>query len=211
MTILPAVTIFYVHNETNFYEDYRGFYNAVMTRRSLVAIEKKRRVLVENLKDAFVNLVLIQAVVTFSAVCFATPIQRALEMQDLERQLFVNMCLGAFPQAILLFVMVILFYFQFYREAATTAGIALMGSLLVGTWTLYAGENTYGLGLLGGTVMGLAAGFMLLFDRLERLEYITFSSQPMAEELPFEPRMLTENRNFGLYYIRDGKRIHETK
>lgn len=205
MTILPAVIIFYVHNETNFYEDYRGFYNSVMTKKNLATIEKQKDILVENLKDALVNLTLIQAVVTFSTVCFARPIQQALEMSDLERQLFVNMTLGAFPQAILLFVMVIMFYFQLYPEAAITAGVALVGCLGVGTWTLYAGENTYGLGLLGGTLLGLVVGFYLLFNRINRLEYRTFSSQPMAEEKQFEPRMLGDTGGFGIYYIRDGK------
>jgi uncharacterized membrane protein len=207
ITILPAVTLFYVHNETNFYEDYRGFYNAVMTRRSLAVIEKSKAVLVENLKDAFVNLTLIQAVVTFAAVAFARPIQHALEMQDLERQLFVNMCLGAFPQAILLFVVVILFYFQFYREAAITSGIALAGCLLTGAWTLQAGESTYGLGLLGGTLLGLVTGFWFLFDRLDRLEYLTFSGQPMAEEIPFDRSMVTSTGHFGVYWIRDGQTV----
>jgi uncharacterized membrane protein len=205
MTILPAVTLFYVHNETNFYEDYRGFYNAVMTRRSLSLIQRHKTVLVDNLKDAFVYLTLIQAVVTFTAVCFARPIQSALEMQDLERQLFVNMSLGAFPQAILLFVVVILFYFQFYHEAALTSAFTLVGCLATGVWTLYAGESTYGLGLLGGTLVGLVAGFSLLFDRLERLEYLTFSSQPMAEEVPFEPSMVSDSGHFGTYWIRQGK------
>jgi uncharacterized membrane protein len=205
ITILPAVTLFYVHNETNFYEDYRGFYNAVLTRRSLSVIERHKAVLVENLKDAFVYLTLVQAVVTFTAVCFASPIQHALEMQDLERQLFVNMCLGAFPQAILLFVVVILFYFQFYREAALTSAVTLAASLLTSAWTLRAGESTYGLGLLGGTLAGLMVGLWLLFDRLQRLEYLTFSSQPMAEEVPFDRSMLCDSGLFGTYWIRDGK------
>ena len=204
MTILPAVIIFYVHNETGFYEDYRGFYNAVMAKKNLGVIERQKEILKENLKDALVNLTLIQAVVTFTTVCFARPIQQALEMSDLERQLFVNMTLGAFPQAILLFVMVIMFYFQLYPESAVTAGVAWVGCLLVGGWTIFAGENTYGLGLLGGTLLGLVVGFYLLFNRIDRLEYRTFSSQPMAEEREFEPRMLAANGGFGTYYIRNG-------
>lgn len=204
MTILPAVIIFYVHNETGFYEDYRGFYNAVMARKNLATIERQKEILQENLKDALVNLTLIQAVVTFTTVCFARPIQQALEMSDLERQLFVNMALGAFPQAILLFVMVIMFYFQLYPESAITAGVTLVGCWIVGAWTIYAGENTYGLGLLGGTLLGLLVGFYLLFQKIQRLEYRTFSSQPMAEEKPFEPRMIAPSGGFGTYFIRDG-------
>ena len=206
MTILPAVIIFYVHNETGFYEDYRGFYNAVMARKPLSVIERQREILTENLKDALVNLTLIQAVVTFTTVCFAGQIQQFLEMSELERQLFVNMTLGAFPQAILLFVMVIMFYFQLYPESAVTATVALIGCWAVGGWTLLAGENTYGLGLLGGTLLGLVVGLYLLFNRVGRLEYLTFSSQPMAEEKPFRKDMVAATGGYGIYYIRNGQR-----
>lgn len=206
ITILPAVVLFYVHNETNFYEDYRGFYNAVMMKRPLEAIERQRHVLVENLKDALVGLCLIQAVVTLAAVSYSRALAELLGLSDLERQLFVNMSLGAFPQVILLCLMVTLFYFQFYQEAAWTAGWTLVGCLGVSWWTLQVGEATYGLGLLAGCLVGTVLGFWFLFDRLQRLEYLTFTSQPMAEELPWEPSLATEEGLFGVYWLRDGQR-----
>jgi uncharacterized membrane protein len=205
MTIIPTVTLFYVHNETNFYEDYRGFYNAVLAKLNLDAIENRRRRIVDNLKESFLQLALVQGVLTFGAVAFAPQIAQALEMDAHEQRLLVNMALGAAPQVMLLFVMVILFYFQFYREAFWTGLVALASVLLVGMWTLRAGPWAYGLGLGGGTLVGLLVGLVLLFDRLNRLEYITFSSQPMAEEIPFRQDMLADGGGFGTYKVRGGK------
>lgn len=205
MTIIPTVTMFYVHNETNFYEDYRGFYNAVLAKRNLAAIEERRDNLIGNLKESFFHLALVQIVITFGAVVFSPQIAVGLQLTAHEQQMFVNMAIGAAPQVMLLFAMVILFYFQFYKEACFTAAVAFAGVILGGAWTLFAGQKTYGLGLLIGTSIGLIVGMTLLFRKLQRLEYITFSSQPMAEELPFRQDMLATNGGFGTYIIRGGK------
>ena len=209
MTIIPAITMFYVHNETNFYEDYRGFYNAVLAKRSLAAIEERRDNLVKNLKESFVHLGLVQFVITFGAVVFAPQIAHGLQMSAYEQQMFVNMSIGACPQVLLLFAMVILFYFQFYKEACLTAMLSFVCVVLGGLWTLSeaGGPKTYGLGLLIGTTVGFVVGMSLLFRNLQRLEYITFSSQPMAEELPFREDMLVGEGGFGSYIIRGGKAL----
>ncbi len=213
MTILPTVVMFYVHNETSFYEDYRGFYNAVLAKKSLSVIEERRENLVTNLKEAFFNLGLVQAVITFGAVAFAPTIATTLQMSEHEQQLFVNMSLGAAPQVMLLFVMVILFYFQFYKEAMTTSAIALVGCLVTGFFTIWPKEQPdyFGFGLLVGTGIGLIIGLYWLFDRLSRLEYITFSSQPLAEEVPFRQDMLTSRGGFGKYIVQDGKLLKDTE
>lgn len=209
ISILPAVTMFYVHNETRFYEDYRGFYNAVLAKRKLSVIEERRETLVQNLKESLYHLALVQGVITFGCVVFAPQIAKNLEMNAHEQQMFVNMSLGAAPQVMLLFSMVILFYFQFYKEAFITSLTALVASVITGWWTLaYGGEPTYGLGLLVGTGCGMLVGMYLLFRRLKVLEYLTFSSQPMAEELPFRSKLLTANGKFGKYYLQGGKTLH---
>ncbi|MCA9792435.1 MAG: exopolysaccharide Pel transporter PelG, partial [Candidatus Eremiobacteraeota bacterium] len=213
MTIIPAVTMFYVHNETSFYEDYRGFYNAVLAKKSLDVIRDRRETLVKNLKEAFFNLGLVQAVVTFGAIAFAPQIATGLQMSEHEQQLFVNMALGAAPQVMLLFVMVIMFYFQFYKEAMFTSLIALVGSLGFGALTLWPTHHPdlYGFGLLGGTGIALVVGMFWLFDRLSLLDYITFSSQPLAEEVPFRQDMLTSRGGFGKTIVQNGKLLVKTE
>ncbi len=212
ISILPAVTMFYVHNETRFYEDYRGFYNAVLAKRKLSVIEARREALVKNLKESLYHLALVQGVITFGCVVYAPTIAKNLQMTAHEEQMFVNMSLGAAPQVMMLFAMVVLFYFQFYKEAFITSLTALVASLVMGWWTLaYGGEPTYGLGLLVGTGCGTAVGMSLLFQRLKVLEYLTFSSQPMAEELPFRSKMLTSNGQFGKYYRQGGKNLELLK
>lgn len=191
LTIIPAITAFYVHCETNFYEDYRGFYNAVLTKKPLYVIRACRVRMKERLKDALYTLLLIQVTVTLGAVTFAPEIQAVFRMGDLETQIFRNVCIGAVPQVMMLFVQVILFYFQFYREAVVSALVALVVSLLGGLWTLAAGQDFYGLGLFLGCLAGLCVGTFWMLRQMDNLEYLTFSKQPMAEGVKYHPSMMT--------------------
>jgi uncharacterized membrane protein len=147
---------------------------------------------------------LIQLTVTLGAITFSEQIQAFLQMSDLERHLFQNTCLGAFPQVMLLFVQVILFYFQLYREALVSSVVTLLGSLAGALWTLHAGELYYGLGLLIGTSIGFAVALIWLLRQLDRLEYLTFSSQPMAEAVPFRPEMVGPG-GLGTWVLKDGQ------
>lgn len=189
MTIIPTITAFYVHCETQFYEDYRGFYNAILTRKPLDFIVECRKKMTRRLKEAMFSLGLIQVTVTLGAITFADQIQVVLQMTLLEKRLFQNVCIGALPQVMLLFVLVILFYFQFYRQALAASLVALAGSLLGGLISLKLGQLYYGLGLALGTGLGFLVGLGWLLRQMERLEYLTFTQQPMAERVPYRPDM----------------------
>lgn len=207
MTIIPTITAFYVHCETSFYEDYRGFYNAILTKKPLEQINDMRSRLKLRLRDSLFGLFLIQIAVTLGALTFAPDLQLLLQWNDGERLMFRNVCLGAVPQVMLLFCQVILFYFQLYKEALwsslATFAFCLLGAFL----TLYFGQDTYGLGLLLGASVGCLVGYFQLFTKIDQLEFLTFSKQPMAEGVPFEPSMMTSQGYLGRYLIRDGRKV----
>lgn len=207
MTIIPTITAFYVHCETSFYEDYRGFYNAILSKRSLAVIAEMRQRLKQRLRDSLFSLFLLQVAATLGALTFAPELQTLLQWNDGERYMFRNVCLGAVPQVMLLFCQVILFYFQLYKEALisslVTFGFCLVGAFL----TLQGGIDTYGLGLLLGATMGCVVGYWKLFQQIDRLEYLTFSKQPMAEALPFQSSMVTSDGLLGHYIVKDGRRV----
>jgi uncharacterized membrane protein len=205
LTIIPTVTAFYVHCETSFYEDYRGFYNAILTKRPLEFIVAGRDKLKARLKDSLFTMLLVQLTVTLGTLTFLDEIQVLLELGDLERELFRNVCIAAVPQVMLLFCLVILFYFQFYREALVTSIVTFVVALGVGLMTLVWGQSTYGLGLLLGTLAGCLVGFVMLSRQLNILEYLTFSKQPMAEGLNYDPSMKAASGLLGRWMIRDGQ------
>ena len=207
MTIIPTITAFYVHCETSFYEDYRGFYNAILTKKPLEYICDSRRRLKTRLRDSLFGLFLVQVAVTLGALTFAPELQLLLQWNDGERYMFRNVCLGAVPQVMLLFCQVILYYFQLYREALWSSVVTFVGCLVGAFITFRYGQDSYGLGLLLGATLGCVVGYYKLFQQIDRLEYLTFSKQPMAEGIPFEPEMMTAEGYLGKTILRDGKMI----
>ena len=207
MTIIPTITAFYVHCETSFYEDYRGFYNSILTKKPLEHICESRRRLKTRLRDSLFGLFLVQVAVTLGALTFAPELQLLLQWNDGERFMFRNVCLGAVPQVMLLFCQVILFYFQLYREALVSSVVTFVGCLVGAFITFHYGQDTYGLGLLLGATLGCAVGYYKLFAQIDRLEYLTFSKQPMAEGIPFVPEMMNSEGYLGKTILRDGKMI----
>ena len=49
---------------------------------------------------------------------------------------------------------------------------------LTGTW---AGEYTYGVGYAIAALMSTVAGYVMLGKKLERLDFMTFTGQPLSE------------------------------
>ncbi|MBN9417531.1 MAG: exopolysaccharide Pel transporter PelG [Candidatus Eremiobacteraeota bacterium] len=207
MTIIPTITAFYVHCETSFYEDYRGFYNAILTKKPLEFIQQSRQRLKNRLRDSLFGLFLIQVAVTLGALTFAPQLQILLQWNDGERFMFRNVCLGAVPQVLLLFCQVILFYFQLYKEALWSSVVTFIGCLVGAFITLKFGQDYYGLGLLLGASLGCLVGYWKLFGQIDQLEYLTFSKQPMAEGIPFDREMMTPEGYLGKTILRDGKMI----
>lgn len=207
MTIIPTITAFYVHCETSFYEDYRGFYNSILTKKPLDTIRDCRKRLKLRLRDSLFALFLVQVAVTLGALTFAPQLQTLLQWNDGERYMFRNVCLGAVPQVMLLFCQVILFYFQLYREALVSSIVTFVGCLVGAFITLKLGQDSYGLGLALGASLGCVVGYFQLFSQIDYLEFLTFSKQPMAEAIPFDPAMMDNQGHLGKTLIRDGQRV----
>ncbi|MEW6277757.1 MAG: exopolysaccharide Pel transporter PelG [Candidatus Eremiobacterota bacterium] len=210
MTILPAVIVFYVHTETDFYENYRGFFNAILARKGLDRVIAARQKMIKDLKDAFYSILVIQLTCTLGAMVFAPFLYGFYDFDHYRVHLFRVCALGAAPQVMLLFVLVVMYYFQFYRQALITTILAFTAAFLTALWTLRAGLEYYGIGLFVGCMLGLVVGSLWLFKRLHLLEYLIFTNQPVSEEVPFHPSMLTEGR-FGVYSRKDGRTIERPR
>ncbi len=206
MSIIPAVIVFFVHTETDFYEDYRGFYNAVLARKGLDVVVHRRQKLTQNLKDALYSILVVQLVCTLGAMVFAPFLDGLYDFDAYKIHLFRVCALGAAPQAMLLFVLVITYYFQFYKQALIVSFTTFVVAFLTALWTLGAGLEWYGIGLFTGCTTGLVIGTIWLFRRLQLLEFQTFMSQPVAEQVPFEKEMLSDGR-FGVYTRRNGQNV----
>jgi uncharacterized membrane protein len=177
LTVIPALSVFMIKVETDFYIEYRRYFERILQKEPYSAIQKAREGMAQALRTSITALLGIQGTVTTLAVLFAVPCAAILRMPPEIVPIFKVLCLGSFLNAAYLIVCVLILYFDFQGTALIASVIFFAGNTLFTAMTVPAGEMYYGFGYTAGCWLALLAAYFLLDRRLARLEYHTFTSQ----------------------------------
>jgi uncharacterized membrane protein len=184
VTVVPALAVNLVRLETSFYEHYRAYYGAILGGMPLRVIEEKRQRMFEDLQEGGVRLLRVQGAITAACILFATPLMRLLEMPETSARIFRLTCLGAFFHVLLLVTVLMQMYFDFRKQALATAAVFFGLNALLAGWSVGAGMATYGVGYAVASFLTLLFGYTLLHHGLERLDFLTFTNQPIGSDAP---------------------------
>jgi uncharacterized membrane protein len=166
LTVLPALALFFLAVETEFFERFRNFFVDISGGRSLFQIGQSKQRMLNSLRSGGIRLSLHQGVVTLVAVLLA-PYWLPVELIPLGRTQMV----GVYFQTMLYFGSVVLLYYELYGQALV--GIALFAVLN----TLLAGPT--GVGFVVAGVIAVAVNLGLLGRSLPVIERLVFESQPL--------------------------------
>jgi len=196
LTVVPALAVNLVQLETSFYEKYRAYYGAILAGSPLGVIEKNRRRMFESLKEGVVRLLRLQGAITASVVIFAPLIVQGLELPEIAVRLFRLTCLGAGFHVLLLICLLMQMYFDLRGQALATSATFLVLNGALAWWSVSRGIETYGVGYAVASFLTLLLGFVLLHRSIERLDYHTFTSQPIGskEERREAEKLLEQER-----------------
>jgi uncharacterized membrane protein len=179
VTVVPAVAIFLLRIETDFYICYKNYYGAILQKAPYdVILEHKKRMLAV-LKAATKNVLIYQGCFTLGVLLVMPFLVSLLGIDPENTPIFRVAALGAFFHVCLLSVMILLLYFDFRGSAlaaslvflATNAGLSVATTSLP-TWT-------YGWGYTLSCLVTLLFALVVFFDRFRKLEYLTFMRQPL--------------------------------
>lgn len=188
ITIVPALAIFLLNIETGFYTEYRAFYEYVMTKKSYQKIHEKKNNMRTLINHSLLELLKVQGMLTFLVVYFAPGILSGLRITaPLSIQIFRYGAIGAFFHAYVLIMTIILLYFNLRRDTLIIIGLFACTNIGLTFWTKIAGPQYYGLGYLIACGLSFLLSGYFLHRRLNELEYLTFSVQPILgrkEDLP---------------------------
>jgi len=196
LTVVPALALNLVQLETAFYEKYRAYYGAILAGSPLGVIERNRKRMFESLQEGVVRLLRVQGAITAAVVIFAPVIIDALELPEIAVRLFRLTCLGAGFHVLLLICILMQMYFDLRRQALATSVAFLLLNAILAWWSVSRGIETYGIGYAMASFLTLLLGFVLLHRAIERLDYHTFTSQPIGsqEERREAEKLLEEER-----------------
>ncbi|WP_345240548.1 exopolysaccharide Pel transporter PelG [Pontibacillus salipaludis] len=174
LTIIPTLIIFVVSVETRFYERYRTFYGFINQGGTYEQIERAKDKMNHVLRQEMARLLRSQGVVSFMAILFSAWFVARVGMDREIGEIFRITTIGAFSNAMVLVITLLLLYFDDQKGAVWTSGLffTLNGGF---TWLLLSkGIDWYGVGFaLGSTTAFLFAGARLIYF-LREVDYYTF-------------------------------------
>jgi len=169
LTVLPALAVFFLAVETEFFERFRLFFVDISEGRSLFHIHKSKQRMLHNLRSGGLRLVLVQAVVTLVAVLLAPQWMPPEAVAQGQIQM-----LGVYFQTLLYFGTVVLLYYELYREALTGILVFTLGNIgLTLVW-----QNT-GWGYVAAAVLALCTNITFLLRCLPVVDRLVFERQPL--------------------------------
>ncbi len=168
------MAIFFVNIETKFFEKYVHFYQEIREHATYERIQANQEDMIQNLFDSFRNLILFQGMISLTAVFLAPQFFIWLKIDFLMMGIFRLGVLGAFFQILTMFIIIILYYFDF-RKVALGLNFLLLASNVIFTFvTLELGFPFYGYGYFLSSILTFSVAYGVSFHYLKALPYQTF-------------------------------------
>ena len=174
LTIVPAIALFVLHVETRFHGKYLAYLADIRGHARWDTIEKDREAILETVGAGARQIVLWQGLVTVLAILVAPLLLPRLGMSSSEVGIFRLGALGAFFHALLLFLLILLSYFELHRETLYVQLFFLAANAAFTQWSIAQGPAWYGYGYSLAATLAFALACGLAFRLAPTLTYETF-------------------------------------
>jgi polysaccharide biosynthesis protein PelG len=179
LTIVPALGLFLMKVETDFFERYKAYFDAIQQKASLEILLSLKAQMSEVIRSSFSLLVKLQATFSIVVVIFAQEIIQTLQIGWGSLFVFRAGVLGALLHVLALIMMIILMYFDLAKQAAYLSLFFLLTNASFTIISFYLGAQAYGFGYTIASLFTLVYGYILLEKGFEELEYRVFMLQPL--------------------------------
>ncbi|HEV2610360.1 MAG TPA: exopolysaccharide Pel transporter PelG [Noviherbaspirillum sp.] len=177
VSIIPGMAIFLLRLETDFVEEYDGFYYAVRTGGSLETIERYRNGMVATVRLGIFEIVKVQAMASLILLIAGEQLLTWMGISTLYLPLLYVDVIGAGLQVVLLGILNVFFYLD-KRRIVLWLCLAFVVLNLLFTWvSILLGPAFYGYGFAVSLLVVVVGSFVLLSRKLAVLEYETFMLQ----------------------------------
>ncbi len=189
LTILPAVMLFMVLIETDFYIKCREFYLAVLRNGPLSELQVFADRMWTSLQQNILQTFEIQLFVTILIIVLSKSLFPLLGVPEESRQIFVIYALGAFCNAFILIFLQVLLYIGERNRTLLLMVVFFVSNCVFTLFSLVLGEQFYGFGFFLSSFITLLLGFYLIVISYKRVIRHTYMMQPVytrSHEKTFE-------------------------
>ncbi len=179
LSIIPALALFLVRVETDFYDTYRTYFSILLGRGTLNEIEAARIRMRDTLWRNTALILKVQIPLSALLILGAPAIFHALNLNWASIFVFRFGCLGALFHALHLMILIVLLYLE-YRIEALSLALVFVTTNAAFTWLAFDWGNAYlGIGYTIACGITLVVGAVMLSSALDELDFHVFVRQPL--------------------------------
>lgn len=174
LTIIPGMAMFLVSQETAFYEVYLKYFRSIKDNGNLSQIQNSYQDITSSFIDSGRNILLLQASICISAIFLAPYLFKMLDMNFIKLGIFRYGVLGSTFQILLVFLTILLSYFDYRKGVLFIHFFFLVSNALFTYITMHMGFPFYGIGYFLSTLLTFFVAAVVVERYLQKLPYHTF-------------------------------------
>jgi uncharacterized membrane protein len=182
LTVVPGLSLYMVIVETSFFERYHRFYQDLLNHATYEQIRRNQARLIETLNAGLRNLMVIQGAISVFFLLGASQIYDFLGIDFTHLTIFRFGVFASFFQTLLMFVLVVLAYFDLRRLSVSLQSLFLVTNAGFTYATIEFGYAYYGLGVLFATGLTFLIAYVTLVRFVTDLPYEAFIANNSSVE-----------------------------
>ncbi len=177
LSILPGMAIFFFRLESDFADKYELYYDAVRSGGTLLAIRGYRNQMVDVIRQAMHEILMIQGVVDIIMFLSAPKVFELLNIPQLYLGLLYILTIGAMLQVAFMSVLAILYYLDRKIVAMWLCISFFVGNTVLTLISIDMGPAMFGYGYTVSLLLVFTASVYVIRSEMDRLDYETFMLQ----------------------------------
>jgi len=177
MSILPGMAIFFFRLESDFAEKYELYYDAVRSGGTLGTIRGYRAEMVEIIRHAIREILMIQAIIDIFLFLTAPYVFDLLHIPQLYLGLLYILTVGALLQVGFMSVLAILYYLDRKKVAMWLCILFFVGNTILTFISIDLGPSFFGYGYTVALLISFLTSLWVIRGEIDRLDYETFMLQ----------------------------------
>ncbi|MBL8690906.1 MAG: exopolysaccharide Pel transporter PelG [Rhodospirillaceae bacterium] len=174
MTVIPAIAVFVLSVETDFFERYQNFYKDVSGHAPWRKLTEDHQEILASLSRGLRNVVVFQGCITAFVVLAAPNILSLIGVNLIGLGMFRLGVIGSFFHVLMAFVTVVLAYFDLRRKLLFVYFLLFVTNTVFSLISTRMGFAYYGYGFFLSALVTLVVAYVLAAWSVGRLPYLTF-------------------------------------
>lgn len=174
MTVIPAIAVFMLSVETDFFERYQNFYKDVSGHAPWRKLREDHQEILQSLSRGLRNVVVFQGCITAFVVLSAPKLLSLIGVNLIGLGMFRLGVIGSFFHVLMAFVTVVLAYFDLRRKLLFVYFLLFVTNTAFSLVSVRMGFAYYGYGFFLSALVTLVVAYVLAAWSVGRLPYLTF-------------------------------------